>query len=72
MTIRFFAASLAMVATPLALAAAKASVNSAAESHQTTAIEHELNEFLRLFWTQDQKEGMRAFLEKRKPKFTGK
>ena len=57
---------------PLALAAAKASVNSAAESHQTTAIEHELNEFLRLFWTQDQKEGMRAFLEKRKPKFIGK
>lgn len=57
---------------PLALAAAKVSVNSASESHQTTAIEHELNEFLRLFWTQDQKEGMRAFLEKRKPKFIGK
>ncbi len=57
---------------PLALAAAKASVNSASEAHQTTAIEHELNEFLRLFWTQDQKEGMQAFLQKRKPKFTGK
>lgn len=57
---------------PLALAAAKASVNIAAEADQRTGIEHELNEFLRLFATDDQKEGMKAFLEKRPPVYTGK
>ncbi|MEQ9257709.1 MAG: enoyl-CoA hydratase/isomerase family protein [Roseovarius sp.] len=57
---------------PLALAAAKASVNIAAEADQRTGIEHELNEFLRLFATEDQKEGMRAFLEKRAPVYTGR
>ena len=56
---------------PMALAAAKSCVNFISESDIQIAIDHELNEFLRLFWTDDQKEGMRAFLEKRHPVFKG-
>ena len=57
---------------PLALAAAKASVNVGAEASLPVAMEYELKEFLLLFGTQDQKEGMQAFLEKRKPRFEGR
>lgn len=57
---------------PLALQAAKSCVNYISESEIDLAIDHELNEFLRLFWTEDQKEGMQAFLQKRKPIFTGR
>jgi 1,4-dihydroxy-2-naphthoyl-CoA synthase len=32
----------------------------------------EVEEFLRLFGTADREEGMDAFLEKRKPSFTGR
>ena len=46
--------------SPLALQAAK-SYNGILVSIDL-AIDHELNEFLRLFWTEDQKEGMQAFL----------
>lgn len=56
---------------PLALGAAKASVNIGAEASFDVALEYELQEFVRLFTTNDQKEGMRAFLEKRKPAYTG-
>ena len=47
-------------------------MNYISESEIDLAIDHELNEFLRLFWTEDQKEGMQAFLQKRKPIFTGR
>lgn len=57
---------------PLALAAAKASVNVGAEASFDVAMEYELQEFVRLFASDDQKEGMRAFLEKRKPVYTGR
>lgn len=57
---------------PLALAAAKASVNVGAEASLPVAMEYELKEFMLLFGTQDQKEGMQAFLEKRKPRFEGR
>jgi enoyl-CoA hydratase/carnithine racemase len=66
-----FAAELAAKA-PLALAAAKRSVNVAAESALPIAMEHELREFLILFASEDQKEGMAAFLEKRPAAFKGR
>ena len=66
-----WAAKLATKA-PLALAAAKACVNVGAEAEMPAALEYELREFLRLFDSEDQKEGMNAFLEKRPAKFTGR
>lgn len=56
---------------PLAIAAAKKCVNEAAEAALPVAMEHELGEFLLLFASDDQKEGMAAFLEKRAPQFKG-
>ena len=66
-----WAAKLATKA-PLALAAAKACVNVGAEAEMPAALEFELQEFLRLFDSEDQTEGMNAFLEKRAAKFTGR
>lgn len=56
---------------PLALGAAKATVNIGAEASFDVALEYELQEFVRLFASADQKEGMSAFLEKRAPRYTG-
>jgi enoyl-CoA hydratase/carnithine racemase len=58
--------------SPLALAAAKAAINIGAEMDRDRGIEYALAEFLLLFASKDQKEGMRAFLEKREAVFTGK
>ncbi len=66
-----WAAKLAAKA-PLALAAAKACVNVGADAKMPAALEYELRAFLRLFDSEDQKEGMNAFLEKRPAKFTGR
>jgi len=57
---------------PLALGAAKMSINVGAEASHDVALEYELQEFARLFTTDDRQEGMSAFLEKRKPNFTGR
>lgn len=57
---------------PLALAAAKSSVNVGAEAALSTALQYELREFLLLFGSDDQKEGMKAFLEKRDAVFAGR
>ncbi|WP_431854272.1 enoyl-CoA hydratase/isomerase family protein [Azospirillum sp.] len=57
---------------PLALAAAKSSVNVGGEMPQPLGLEYELREFLLLFGTEDQKEGMRAFLEKRPARYVGR
>ncbi len=57
---------------PLALAAAKQAVNFAYDASLTVGLERERNLFYDLFDTFDQKEGMRAFVEKRKPEWQAK
>lgn len=57
---------------PIALKLAKEGVLAADEMPLTAALEYERKLLYSLFATQDQKEGMRAFVEKRKPKFEGK
>lgn len=58
--------------SPLALAAAKASVNRALQGELEQDLAAEAEEFGKLFASEDQKEGMRAFVEKREPRFTGR
>jgi enoyl-CoA hydratase len=55
--------------SPVALAVAKQAVNAAFETTLTEGVRAERALFLPLFGTEDQKEGMAAFLEKRKPRF---
>jgi len=57
---------------PLAAAMAKESVNAAFETTLTEGLKVERRNFYLLFSTEDQKEGMRAFIEKRKPNWKGK
>ena len=56
---------------PLALAACVDSVNDGADTALDTALALEASAFGRLGATDDKREGTRAFLEKRAPKFTG-
>jgi enoyl-CoA hydratase len=58
--------------SPLALRMAKEAVNAAYEMSLTDALAHERRLFYLLFASDDQKEGMAAFLEKREPDFTGR
>jgi enoyl-CoA hydratase len=57
---------------PLALKAAKEAVLAADEMPLSAGLEHERKIFYSLFATEDQKEGMKAFVEKRKPDFKGR
>jgi enoyl-CoA hydratase len=57
---------------PIALRLAKDAVMAVDEMPLSAGLEYERRVFYSLFATQDQKEGMKAFLEKRKPKFEGK
>jgi len=57
---------------PIALKLAKEAVLAVDEMPLTAGIEYERKLFYSLFATEDQREGMRAFLEKRKPRFEGK
>lgn len=57
---------------PLALRAAKKLVNASFESSLTDGLAEEKRAFYELFNTSDQKEGMQAFVEKRKPNWSGK
>ena len=52
-----------------ALAAAKAAIRTATETPGAAGVARERELFLALFGTSDQREGMRAFLEKRDPSF---
>ncbi len=57
---------------PIALQLAKESVNKAFSSTLEAGIEYERKNFYMLFSTEDQKEGMAAFVEKRKPTWKGR
>ena len=57
---------------PVAVRLAKEAVNYAFESTLAAGVDHERRLFYTLFATDDQKEGMRAFVAKRKPKWSGK
>ncbi|MDK9698804.1 MAG: enoyl-CoA hydratase-related protein [bacterium] len=57
---------------PLAVQLAKESINAVYETTLQEGLLLERKNFYLLFATQDQKEGMSAFLEKRKPKWSGK
>jgi enoyl-CoA hydratase len=57
--------------SPVALAAAKAAVNHSLQGDHVENLIAEADRFGNLFATEDQKEGMAAFIEKREPRFTG-
>jgi enoyl-CoA hydratase len=57
---------------PLALRLAKEAVNRALETPLSEGLDAERRSFYFLFATEDQKEGMRAFLEKRRARFRGR
>ena len=57
---------------PVAVRAAKKMINQAFERTLADGLATEKQEFYNLFATEDQKEGMRAFVEKRKPEWKGK
>jgi enoyl-CoA hydratase len=56
--------------SPVAVQFAKAAVNRAFETTLVEGVRYERTTFLSLFGTPHQKEGMAAFVEKRKPDFT--
>jgi enoyl-CoA hydratase/carnithine racemase len=60
------------VLPPLAIQLAKEAVLAGMEAPLASALALEVKSLQILFSSQDQKEGMRAFIEKRKPKFVGK
>jgi enoyl-CoA hydratase len=57
---------------PLAVRAAKEAVNRAHELSLEAGLEFERRNFFLLFASEDQKEGMRAFIEKRPPQWKGR
>jgi enoyl-CoA hydratase len=57
---------------PLAVRAAKEAVNRAYELSLDAGLEFERRNFFLLFASDDQKEGMAAFVEKRKPAWKGR
>jgi enoyl-CoA hydratase len=57
---------------PLAVQGAKKVINRSQDSSVLSGLRLEVEEFLRLFGTADREEGMDAFLQKRKPTFTGR
>jgi enoyl-CoA hydratase len=57
---------------PLAIAAITRLVNDGLERSLEDALERELQELAALFASEDAREGMTAFTEKRPPKFSGR
>jgi len=58
--------------SPLVLAAAKRMLNRALQGQLDTGLSDEVAAFAELFTSEDQKEGMAAFIEKRPPAFKGR
>lgn len=58
--------------SPVAAKLAKESVNRAFETHLEEGLFFERKNFYMTFASEDQKEGMQAFVEKRKPEYKGK
>ena len=57
--------------SPIALASLKKVLNSAYDSPLKTSLEIEGHSYEKLRWTHDYNEGIDAFAERRKAKFTG-
>jgi enoyl-CoA hydratase len=57
---------------PLAVRAAKKMINQVYEESLSAGLSEEKQEFYDLFSSKDQKEGMQAFIEKRKPEWKGR
>lgn len=57
--------------SPVSVTMAKESVKRAYETHLDEGLHFERKNFYMCFTSEDQKEGMNAFVEKRKPNFTG-
>ena len=58
--------------SPVAVQLAKESVNRSFETHLDEGLTFERKNFYLAFASEDQKEGMKAFIEKRKPEYRGK
>jgi enoyl-CoA hydratase len=58
--------------SPVAVRLAKESVNRSFETSLSEGLLSERKNFYLTFASQDQKEGMQAFIEKRKPTFKGR
>jgi enoyl-CoA hydratase/3-hydroxyacyl-CoA dehydrogenase len=56
---------------PVAISQAKTAINQALQTGLDDGLSFELEAVMKTFDTEDQKEGMTAFLERRKPKFRG-
>jgi enoyl-CoA hydratase len=65
-------AELLAAKSPVALGAAKRTLNNVLQGDHAANLRHEAAEFGRLFASEDAKEGMTAFMEKREPHFTGR
>jgi enoyl-CoA hydratase len=58
--------------SPLTLRLAKAAVRATLESPLTAGLAHERELFIAAFASEDGREGVRAFLDKRQPVFAGR